>query len=92
MEQAINAAILQALVRQTELLEEIRDNLGSGTGKVLQVLDAKDLAELLGISKAKVYQIMREPDFPLEPGVGNRKLVSFENFRAWQERKKASAQ
>ena len=46
------------------------------------VLDAKILQDFLGLSRAKVYTLMREKDFPAKH-FGKRVVVSREEFLEW---------
>ena len=46
------------------------------------VLDAKQLAELLRISKAGVYNLLNSPDFPTLR-IGGRKLVMKQDLLEW---------
>ena len=46
------------------------------------VLDAKTLQDFLGLSRSKVYKLMRERDFPAKH-FGKRVVVSREEFLEW---------
>ena len=48
-------------------------------------LNAKTLAEVLGISPSSAYELMHEKDFPVLK-VGNRLLVEKSEFKEWVER------
>lgn len=45
-------------------------------------LNAKAVAEALGIAPSSAYELMHEPDFPTMK-VGNRIIVPKEKFLAW---------
>ena len=49
-------------------------------------LNAKMVADALGISPSSGYELMREPDFPALK-IGSRVVVPKEKFIAWVERK-----
>lgn len=49
-------------------------------------LNAKMVADALGVSPSSGYELMREPDFPALK-VGSRVVVPKEKFIAWVERK-----
>ena len=49
-------------------------------------LNAKTLAEVLGIAPSSAYELMHEKDFPALK-IGNRLLVPKEKFRLWVETK-----
>lgn len=51
------------------------------------VMDAKQLAEALQISKAGAYNLLNEPDFPTLR-IGGRKLVMKNDLMDWLERQK----
>ena len=51
------------------------------------VMDAKQLAEALQISKAGAYNLLNEPDFPTLH-LGGRKLVMKNDMVDWLERQK----
>lgn len=44
--------------------------------------NATETAQVLGVSRPTVYQLMKRADFPAFK-VGNRTLVSAEGLRAW---------
>ena len=48
-------------------------------------LNAKNLAEVLGIAPSSAYELMHEKDFPVLK-VGNRLLVEKEKFKEWIQR------
>ena len=48
-------------------------------------LNAKTLAEVLGIAPSSAYELMHEKGFPVLK-VGNRLLVEKDRFREWIER------
>jgi predicted DNA-binding transcriptional regulator AlpA len=48
------------------------------------VMKAKDVAEVMGVSKRTAYHIMEIKDFPLIP-IGKMKLVTRESFFNWLE-------
>lgn len=53
------------------------------------ILNAVQVAAVLGISKSRAYQLFQQKDFPTVQ-IGRRKLVSRDAFWAWfqaQERK-----
>ena len=49
-------------------------------------LNAKMVADVLGVSPSSGYELMREKDFP-SLKVGSRVVVPKEKFVAWVERK-----
>ena len=49
------------------------------------ILNAKILAEVLGIAPSSAYELMHEKDFPVLK-VGNRLLVEKEKFKEWIQR------
>ena len=51
------------------------------------VMDAKQIAEALQISKAGAYNLLNEPDFPTLH-IGGRKLVMKNDLVDWLERQK----
>ena len=53
-------------------------------------LNAKMVADVLGVSPSSGYELMREPDFPALK-VGSRVVVPKEKFIAWVERKTGGA-
>ncbi|MDO4270335.1 MAG: helix-turn-helix domain-containing protein [Eubacteriales bacterium] len=50
-----------------------------------EVLNAGQIAELLGISRAGAYQLLRRADFPTLH-IGKRKLVPKDKLIAWIDR------
>ena len=48
-------------------------------------LNAKILAEVLGVASSSAYELMHEKDFPVLK-VGNRLLVEKEKFKEWIQR------
>lgn len=53
-------------------------------------LNAKMVADALGVSPSSGYELMREPDFPALK-IGSRIVVPKEKFIAWVERKTGGA-
>jgi excisionase family DNA binding protein len=53
------------------------------------ILNAKDIKDYLGISLSLVYNMFRDPHFPTLR-IGNRKLVTSEDFLKWLEQQKDS--
>ena len=53
-------------------------------------LNARMVADALGISPSSGYELMREPDFPALK-VGSRVVVPTEKFLAWVERRTGGA-
>ena len=53
-------------------------------------LNAKMVADALGVSPSSGYELMREPDFPALK-IGSRVVVPKEKFIAWVERKTGGA-
>ncbi len=53
-------------------------------------LNARMVADALGISPSSGYELMREPDFPALK-VGSRVVVPKEKFIAWVERRTGGA-
>ena len=49
-------------------------------------LNARMVADALGVSPSSGYELMREPDFPALK-IGSRVVVPKEKFIAWVERK-----
>ncbi len=49
-------------------------------------LNAKMVAEVLGIAPSSAYELMHEDDFPTIK-IGKRMLVEKENFTAWIAKK-----
>ena len=47
-------------------------------------LNAKILAEVLGIAESSAYELMHEKDFPVLK-IGNRLLVDKSKFKEWIE-------
>jgi len=50
------------------------------------VMDAKQIAQALHLSKAGVYNLLNEPDFPTLQ-IGGRKLVMKQDLIAWLKSK-----
>ena len=53
-------------------------------------LNARMVADTLGVSPSSGYELMREPDFPALK-IGSRVVVPKEKFIAWVERKTGGA-
>lgn len=53
-------------------------------------LNARMVADALGVSPSSGYELMREPDFPALK-VGSRVVVPKEKFIAWVERRTGGA-
>ena len=53
-------------------------------------LNAKMVADALGVSPSSGYELMREPDFPALK-IGSRVVVPKEKFIAWVERRTGGA-
>ena len=53
-------------------------------------LNAKMVADALGVSPSSGYGLMREPDFPALK-IGSRVVVPKEKFIAWVERRTGGA-
>ena len=53
-------------------------------------LNARMVADVLGVSPSSGYELMREPDFPALK-VGSRIVVPKEKFIAWVERSTGDA-
>jgi len=53
-------------------------------------LNARMVADALGVSPSSGYELMREPDFPALK-IGSRVVVPKEKFIAWVERKTGGA-
>lgn len=45
-------------------------------------LGAKEIAQLLGVSRSTCYELMKEPDFPLLQ-IGSRMIVPRDKFVQW---------
>lgn len=54
------------------------------------ILQMKTICQILGLSKSKVYEIAREPDFPVIT-IGNRKIVYRDDFFIWLDSKKRAS-
>ena len=53
-------------------------------------LNARTVANVLGVSISSAYELMHEPDFPTLK-VGSRLAVPRDAFRQWTERKAGGA-
>ena len=53
-------------------------------------LNARTVANVLGVSISSAYELMHEPDFPTLK-VGSRLAVPRDAFRQWAERKAGGA-
>ena len=53
-------------------------------------LNARTVAQVLGVSISSAYELMHEPDFPTLM-VGSRMAVPRDAFRQWAERKAGGA-
>ena len=53
-------------------------------------LNARTVAQVLGVSISSAYELMHEPDFPTLK-VGSRLAVPRDAFRQWAERKAGGA-
>ena len=53
-------------------------------------LNARMVAQVLGVSISSAYELMHEPDFPTLK-VGSRMAVPRDAFRPWAERKAGGA-
>lgn len=53
-------------------------------------LNARTVANVLGVSISSAYELMHEPDFPTLK-VGSRLAVPQDAFRQWAERKAGGA-
>ena len=53
-------------------------------------LNARTVAQVLGVSISTAYELMHEPDFPTLK-VGNRLAVPRDAFRQWAEHKAGGA-
>ncbi len=49
-------------------------------------LNAKQVADLLGVSESSAYELMGEKEFP-SVRIGNRIIVPKEKFQEWIEKK-----
>ena len=54
-------------------------------------LNARTVANVLGVSISSAYELMHEPDFPTLK-VGSRLAVPRDAFRQWAERKAGGAE
>lgn len=52
-------------------------------------LSPQEAAELLGISRPTVYELMNRADFPSFP-VGSRRLISTKGLREWVDKQVAA--
>lgn len=57
----------------------------TNTNELPDVLSAKELRDYLGISRAGVYNLLHQEDFPMLH-VNSRLLVTRDNLLAWMER------
>jgi predicted DNA-binding transcriptional regulator AlpA len=53
------------------------------------VLTAKEVAQILQVSKPLAYQLMGQPDFPLMKDMGRTKRVLRDRFFEWMNRRSA---
>ena len=54
-------------------------------------VSAPEAARMLGVSKPKIYEIMREPGFPVFK-LGGRTLISVDGLRRWVDKQAGSCE
>lgn len=54
-------------------------------------LSASEAAELISVSKSKMYEILRQDDCDFSFMIGGRRLISRSKLEAWIERQTAKA-
>ena len=55
-------------------------------------LSATEAAALIGVSKTKMYELMKRKDCDFAFMLGGRRLISRSKFEAWIERQAGSSQ
>ena len=70
-------------IRKDDL--EMKESIYKNYDELPLFLNAKILAEVLGIAPSSAYELMHEKDFPVLK-VGNRLLVEKSEFKEWVER------
>ncbi len=72
--------LLQAVADLNEKVIQLAQSIeGEKTGTCYSV---EQTAKLLGISRAKMYDLLRRPDFPVV-SVGHRKLIPRRQLEEW---------
>ena len=66
-------------------LEKMKQSIYKNYDELPLFLNAKILAEVLGIAPSSAYELMHEKGFPILK-VGNRLLVEKSKFKEWIER------
>jgi predicted DNA-binding transcriptional regulator AlpA len=67
----------------------MRKPIITNTSAHSRCLQAKDLQEILGLSKSKVYDLLHRPDFPTVR-IDKRMVVPRDSFFDWLERQETS--
>ena len=62
----------------------MKESVYKSYGELPLFLNAKLVAEVLGVSPSSAYELMHEPDFPVLK-VGSRMVVPKEKFIQWVE-------
>ena len=68
-----------------ERMNSMKNSIYKNYDELPLFLNAKILAEVLGIAPSSAYELMHEKDFPVLK-VGNRLLVEKSKFKEWVER------
>jgi len=71
--------LLQAVVDLNERVLQLMQSLEGETGACYSVDQA---SKVLGISRAKMYDLLRRPDFPVVD-IGHRKLIPRKQLEQW---------
>lgn len=74
--------LLQAVVNLNEKVLQLAQNLEGETGACYSVDQA---SKVLGISRTKLYDLLRRPDFPVVD-IGHRKLIPRRQLEEWLDR------
>lgn len=67
-------------------MNELKESIYKTYDELPLLLNADTVVKVLGISVSSAYELMHEKDFP-SLKVGNRLIVSKENFKQWVETK-----
>ena len=71
--------LLQSVADLNERVIRLAQSIESKTGACYSVEQA---AKILGISRAKMYDLLRRPDFPVVD-IGHRKLIPRKQLEQW---------
>lgn len=74
--------LLQSVADLNERVIRLAQSIESKTGACYSVEQA---AKILGISRAKMYDLLRRPDFPVVD-IGHRKLIPRKQLEQWLDR------